>query len=348
MPLIEYGNSMKRFAMVFAATAALLPASGSGPGNGPNRFSGPALGFVPAATATALQPILGIPGAARLGDPISLPNTVTQTYIAPGHSYALAAQGPAGPMALILLRSAAGIQTNPVLAPMPGVMAYADLVAFNPSGGAAALYSKQANRIQVFTGLPASPHLSEDTSNLQIGGDAGLLALSDDAQCLLIADATGTVYALSPNTAPVPVFHSSQISALVFVSHSHDAIVCDPVLGSAAVLQVSTASAGVQTLQPPSNSSCQPRAAASTADGGTLLIACPAQHLIWSVDRASGSTNAYSVSNGPTALDSVGARDVFLMSPPDNGIYWILTWRAGGPVASFIGAAHPAMPVAGN
>jgi hypothetical protein len=334
---------MKRFALLFFAPAALLVGQASGT-NG--RFAGPTLGFVQGSAPSELQPILGIPGAARLGDPMLLPDSVTQTYLAPGHSYALAAQGSSAPLAVVLLRGSSGIAPNPTLVPIPGAMAHADLVAFSPTAAAAALYSQQSGEVQVFTALPNSPHLLRDISNVQIAGAAHALAVSDDAQSVLIADASGTVYALSANAAPAPVYHVSQVSALVFVSQSHDAIVCDPASGSAAIV---SADGAVQTLQPPSGNGCRPQAAASTTDGRTILMACPAEHLIWSVDRASGATSTYKVTTSPTALDNVGARDAFLISPADDGgTHWLLTWRPDGPVISFIGAPRRATQGAGH
>lgn len=333
---------MRRLAIAFLAAAPLLLAQvpGTALGGSANGFSGPSLGFLPGSTPGELQPILGIPGAARLGDAISLPNTVTQLYLAPGHSYALAVQGPADPVASAILRVPAGIEASPRLAPLPGALAQPDLVAFSPAGQSAALYSQQANRLEVFTGLPNSPRLAQDISNVQLAGPLLKLAISDDAQAVLVSDASGTVYTLSQNTAPRPVYHSSQISALVFISQSHDAVVCDPVLGAAALLQAVNSSPGIKMLPQASNNGCQPQAAVSTADGKTILLACPAQHLIWWVDRASQSTNTFKINNSPATLDTVGGRDVFLMSPPDEGAYWLLTWGPEGPATSFIAAAR--------
>jgi hypothetical protein len=325
---------MKIAAIVFAATAPLLLGQVSGSAN---RFSGPTLGFVPGSTANQLLLIRGIPGAARLSDSVSLENTITRTYLAPGHSYALAAQGAADPVAVIVLRGAEGIEANPVLAPMAGAMPRPDLVAFSPTGLSAALYSEERNSIQVFTGLPTSPHVAGQFSTLPFAARA--LAVSDDAQILLSADAAGTVYGLSSNSAAVPVYHASQVSALAFVWQSHDAVVCDPVLGSAVILQ--SGRLPVATFQAPSNDGCQPRATASTMDGKIILMACPAQRLIWSVDRALGSTNVYKINSSPIALDRLGRGDTFLTSPADDGgTYWLLTWHSGGPVMSFIGAAQ--------
>jgi len=319
---------MRRLAIALITAAPLLLAQGTGI----NLANGPVLGFVSGSTPVQLQPILGIPGASRLGDALPLPNTVTQLYLAPGHSYALAAQGPVNPIALLILRVPSGSQTNPTIVALPGVLAQPDLVAFSPTGRSAALYSQQENRLQVLTGLPNSPQVARDMPDVHLANNPTKLAISDDAQALLIADGSGAVYALSGNTAPVPVYRTSNVSALAFVSQSHDAVVGDPLLGTVAIVQAS----GVKVLVPAEG--CQPQAAVSTADGKTILIACPAQRLISSIDLASGVANAYKIGNSPSALEAVGARDTFLMSPPDGGTYWLFTWQPEGPVVSFIGA----------
>lgn len=323
---------MKLLALLFAATGALAFGQAAG-----TSFSGPVTGFLPTQTPNELLPIRGVPGAARLGDAIRLPNTVTQIYLAPKQRYALAAQGETDPVALVVLRGAGGIEAAPILTPLSGAIAHPDLVAFSPNGGTAALYSGETKRIQVFAGLPGAPRLAQQVSDVSLAGSARALAVSDDAEAVLIADTTGTVYSVSSNGSPVAVYHASQVAALEFVSQSHDAIVCDPALGSAAILE----SGSVRTVQPPSDAGCQPSAAASTADGKTMLIACPAQHSIWSVNLATGSTSVRIVNTGVTTLDRLGAADSFLMSPADaNGTYWVITWQADGPATSFIGAAR--------
>jgi hypothetical protein len=320
---------MKLFALAFVASGCLLMAQGAGQG-----LSGPTLGFAPGATPAQLQPILGIPGAARLGDPISLPNTVTQVYVAPGHRYALASQGAAGATAVVVLRNGSGIVANPVLTPLAHAMAAPDLVAFSPTGQSSVLYSQAFNRLQVFTGFPNAPRLAQDIPNFQVP-TVRLLAVSDDAQLLLAADATSAVYALSQAAAAVPVYYSNQISALAFVPGSHEAILCDLALGTAAVLQPLT---GAARLLIAADDACRPRAAGVTSDGNTILLACSFAGYVWSVDRESGFIRSYQVPSMLDRLDNLGNAGAFLLSPPDHGLYWMLSWHGDSAVVSFIGA----------
>jgi hypothetical protein len=329
---------MRRFAISFLAAAALA----FGPeALGPRAFgqssaanSGPTLGFV-AGPAGQLQPIFGIPGAARLGNPVALPQSVTQVFVAPGQNYALAAQGAANPVALVVLRVNGVMQTNLTLTALPGALATPDLVAFSPGGGSAALYSQQAGMVQVFTGLPGSPKRAQQISGV---GAVALLAVSDDAQAVLISDGVGNVYALAQNAAAAPVYHTEMVSALAFFPQSHEAILCDPYNGSTVVGQ---AVDGITIF--PAPDTCQPRAATATADGKTILLACPASHLIWSIDRASGAVAFHSVSNTPYGFTRLGLRDTFLMSPADGfGTFWLFAWQDGEPVSSFVAAAPQA------
>lgn len=318
--------------LTFAVLAAVSPLFAQG-------SLGPSLGFVSSGTPAELQPIMGVNGSARLGDPLTLPDGLTQVYLAPGHSFALAAQGANSPVCLLMLRVAAAVQARPALTILPGSLAQPDLVAFSPTGSSAVLYSQTSSHLQVFTGLPNSPQISLNIEKVPLASNLSKLAISDDAQILLAADASGLVYAISASNAPVPVFHSSEISALAFVSQSHDAVVADPVQGTITILQTSTAAAQVKlTLAPSVLDDCQPEAATSTADGTTILIGCPGQHAVLSIDHASGAVNGYKVSNTPSAFDSLAARDTFLMSPPENGTYWLLKWQPSGPVISFVGA----------
>lgn len=329
---------MRVFAFALAASGCLLMAQGSG-GNS-TQFSGPTLGFAPGGTPSQLQPILGIPGAARLGAPVSLPTAVTQVYLAPGHTFALAAQGASAPTALVMLRNTSGIVPHPALTPLTRALANPDLVAFSPIGQSAVLYSQASGRVQIYTGLPNTPRLAQDISNLPIA-DIRLLAVSDDAQLLVLADATSTVYALSPGAAAVPVYYSDQVSGLAFAPGSHEVIVCDLNLRTAAVLQPLT---GQLTFAIALDSACRPRAAAVTRDG-TILLACSLEGYVWAVDRQAGLINSYQVPAALTAFDKLGTADSFLLSPPDQGIYRMLTWQPGGAVVSFIGTQ---VPGAGN
>jgi hypothetical protein len=329
---------MKFFAFaIIAVSTPLCAQAPNGNGGSTTGFAVPALGFVSGQAPAQLQPILGIPGSARLGSPLLLPSTVTGIHMAPGHAYALLQQGPSNPLSMVLLQGITAQTQNLHLTPIPGTIGQVDLVAFSPMGSSAAIYSRETNQLQVLTGLPRSPRLSLNLPNVAISGAAQKLAVSDDAQAVLISDSAGSVYSVSQNGAAVAVHHSPEISALAFITQSHDSIICDRSLNTISMLRNSTATPFA--LGPAMNDTCQPEGAASSADGGTLLLACPAQHAVLAVNSASGLTHVYNVAASPTSLERLALGDVFLISPAEGGTYWLFVWQPSGLTASFIAAA---------
>ncbi|MGA8026352.1 MAG: hypothetical protein WB992_04350 [Bryobacteraceae bacterium] len=323
-----------------ALLAAALAARAQSPqtdANRSNRFSAPTLGFIAGPTTNQITPILGIPGAARLGDPLLLPNTVTSVHIAPGHAYALIEQGAGGPICVAILRGAA-LGESIIPLPIAGAIHQADLLAFSPTGSSALLYSQQMNRFQVVTGLPGSPSVSGDFPNASVGGAVSRLAISDDGKALLMADDTGAVSFLAPDSGPVPVYQSPNMSALIFLAKTHDAVVCDDRLNTVVLLGSVTNGPVVKTLTSGSLIS-QPEAAASSADGKTILVASTSQHLVFSIDPASGAISAHPVANNPSVLDSAGIRDVFLLTRAGDSTHWIFVWQRTTPSTFFVGGS---------
>src|SRR5581483_6744615 len=95
---------MKLFLIgLLAAGFALFAQTPAADANRANTFSPPMLGFISGPARNEVTPILGIPGAAWLGDPVPLPDTVSLVHIAPGHAYALVEQSAADPMSVVLL-----------------------------------------------------------------------------------------------------------------------------------------------------------------------------------------------------------------------------------------------------
>jgi hypothetical protein len=336
---------LSAFASLAVATALCAQSQSANSGAAAG-FSVPTLGFVSGQNPAQLQPILGIPGSARLGRPLSLPSTVTEIHIAPGHAYGLVQQGPSNPVAMVLLQAITSQTRKLPVSPIPGVISAVDLVAFSPTGTSAAIYSRQNNQLQVLTGLPSSPQIFLNASNVAIPTPVQKLAVSDDARSVLMSDASGSIYSISQNGAPLAVHHSPDVSALAFVARSHDSIICDRSLNTISILRNSAATP--IALGPATNGTCQPEGAAVAADGRTILLACPAQHAVLSIDRGSSVAHLYNVQGTPSALDRLGVGDVFLMSPPDSGTYWLFVWQADRPATFFVAAARNVSQGSGN
>jgi len=149
--------------------ASLLPAQ-------PGAVAGPSSGFVFDGAAQSLRPVLGVPGASILGDPLSFGFALTSASVAPAQDLAVvsAADG-----SLHIFRLASGASTERTV---DGLSIVPERVVFSPSGTSAALYA--AGKAQILTGLPDSPALA---GTLDLGGAPSAFALSDDGAYLLYA-----------------------------------------------------------------------------------------------------------------------------------------------------------------
>src|SRR4051812_17608086 len=140
-------RSRPRRLVAVALAAASLAAASDAAG-----LSGPVAGFFFDRHAAALRPIEGLPGAARLGAPLSLPFAVSLAATASRRDYALAVPASGGAPVLVRgLRSA-----PPDLVDLPGALEPSS-ISIAASGEAALLYSASARRAQFVQGLPAAP-----------------------------------------------------------------------------------------------------------------------------------------------------------------------------------------------
>ncbi len=149
----------------------------------------PALGFLAGKDSTTIQPVFGIPGAARLGPALDVSSDAF--FVSPGSGYVLAAQKD-GELSIGLLRPASALANGLQLSPIAGAVA-PDLVAFSPAGCAAAVYSRSGNTVQVLTGFPDSPRISR---SMIVSDVLTRLAVSDDGAHVVGAIENGSVVSI--------------------------------------------------------------------------------------------------------------------------------------------------------
>src|SRR5215475_4643389 len=95
-------------------------------------INGPLLGFTAALGGTAIEPIMGVPGASTLASPLALDAGISGTVIAPSQDYAIAFRAADSQVVVVDLISAQ-------MTPVAGVTSDLILVT-SPSGSAAAIY----------------------------------------------------------------------------------------------------------------------------------------------------------------------------------------------------------------
>jgi hypothetical protein len=177
---------------------------------------GPVMGFVIDGRGHTLRPLLGVPGAAILGDAVKTPSPVTPEAVSPSGDYAVVWTGG---------REAIWTPSGS-LEPIGQLPSGRFAVALSPRGTAAGFYSPSEGLVRVIAGLPgASSDISEFRLDT-VGGACGKFGVSDDGALLLCSSgANAVVLGASGELARIPF--AAAVTELAFVPGSHDALIAD-------------------------------------------------------------------------------------------------------------------------
>ena len=292
------------------------------------QINGPISGYVFDKPARALRPVLGIPGASVLGDPVKFPFEVATVYVAPRQDAAIVVAADRSVHVFKLnAGTAAEVAAN-------GISAAPDGVAFSPSGTAAALYS--AGRAQVITGLPDAP-VPAGTVDSRAGQQGALsvrphphrsmapemFAVSDDG-AIVLAATDGAVRALQSGGGDRSLMDSAGAASIAFAPGGHDAVVASP-SGGLTVLRDVAGAAEQQALAPAADVDGADGVAFS-ADGKTVYVA-----------RAKGGVAVFDVATKgrtdvtcdcvPFGLTPMGS--LFRLNEAGAGPIWLLDTVGG-------------------
>ena len=189
------------------------------------KVTSPVMTYVPD-RAGALHPILGIPGAAFVGDELDLDFQIREVFTPPAHDYLLARTDGSSWPVLIQFRdgkiTSQSIQQD--AAPV-------DRVELSPSGSAAALFSESVGRIFAFRNLAASPTF---IGAFEVGdlGKVSAFGISDSGESVLVGVSDGTagaLFLLNLGQQHRLVASTRHVSAIQFLHQSSGAVIADDV-----------------------------------------------------------------------------------------------------------------------
>ena len=165
-------------------------------------ISGPSLGLVADRAAGSIRPILGIPGAAMWGAPLSVDFATVQAAVAPGGDFALVVAKENFRVASV--RASDGAVQWLALEATLGAP---DILAFSPRGRSAALYYQASRRLVVLSGLRDGA--AQITQANAAGAAAAAGGISGKLLTLILvgaaAAAAGTAVALTRGGTPTAV-----------------------------------------------------------------------------------------------------------------------------------------------
>jgi hypothetical protein len=297
-----------------------------------SQIAGPVSGYVFDSSARGLRPILGIPGASLLGNPLDFGFEVASVSVAPRQDAAFVT-GADGSFHLFRIQS--GTPSEMTLNGMTGTP---ERVIFSPAGSAAALYA--AGSIQVVSGLPDSPALAARL-DLHALGIPNSLALSDDGAAVLAS--SGTLVELFGGAADLGKIADTGGSALVaFAAGGHDAAVADRAGAGLVLFRRLTGAMASQNVAPADDTIQAASALAFSGDGKLLLVANPAGQAVTTFDLVAGGRSDIACTCTPSTLTRMG--DLFRLNEVGHDPLWLLDARPETAGVTFV-PADAAAPV---
>lgn len=307
--------------IALASLAALLEAQPQG------SINGPVAGYVFDKTTHALRPVLGLPGASLLGNPIRWRYSVDQAFIAPKLDTAV---GVTSEGAFRLFRLRDGVVAEMAV---NGLAAAASpySVAYSPSGTTLALSA--GSQVQVISGLPDAPAVGGSV-DLSAAGVPSSLAVSDDASTLLVS--LNNSIRLFESYADMGKLIDTAPGALVaFAAGGHDAAVADAGAG-VLVFHDLAGAGGSQVIAPPDESGAASSALAFSSDGKSLFLASATAQAVTQLDLTAGSRTRTACSCSPTVLARMGS--VFRLTELAADPLWLLDAPETTPRIVFVPA----------
>jgi len=275
----------------------------------PIEVSGPISGLVFDSRAAAIRPIIGLPGAAYVGD--VLVGGLEWAAVAPGGRAALALKEGT-------LYGLDGLERlEPVWRAVEGAAVRADWAAWSPEGSVAVIYSSVSGLAQVIRGLPGLPAASEPVA---IGADISALAV--DSQGRVVAALADGLYLISPGAPPVLLAAAAGVRAVAVAEGSLWIAAAE---GQIMEIRDYAAQAKVLALAEVRD----PVGLAVSADRKALLVASRAERAVEVYDLVSRTPAArLSLDSDPGALQSLAVRDLWLLRAPAGDSEPLLVLKA--------------------
>jgi len=310
--------------LVRTLTAVFSVGFAFGGSSSATNLSGPRLGLVFDRAAGGLRPISGIPGAATTGEPLALGFTISRAEISPTQDAALVVNARSSSVALV---RASG--SDWVTASLDGVEAAPDSMAFSPGGSAAALYYA-AGRVQILTGLPATPAVAGEIDVSGLPAPITAMAVDDTGSFLLMAAGQAesvSLYYVAISSAPRLVGSFRSISSVRLFNAGQQALVADTL--AATVYQVTDpAGAAITQVVASASDGISGLVAADTDAAGQRIFAAAGTGTVLILDRSGGPATTLNCACTPTGLFRLAGAATFRLTEPAGGPLQVLDANA--------------------
>src|SRR5262245_51179547 len=175
---LDYRSSRRHFVIVAGSLLVVLLAK-----TGMGQIDGPQLGYVFDKRDGMLRPILGVPGASRLGNPLPLGVTLALAEVSSKQDYALGVTQGDGK--LVSIRFGKGDQPSSVQT-IESVSPGASYITLSGKGKSAAVLFPAGPSLRILSGLPGSPEFAGEV-DLRLAGLPEAVALDDEGKLVILS-----------------------------------------------------------------------------------------------------------------------------------------------------------------
>lgn len=285
-------------------------------------IGGPVSGYVVDGRFRSIRPIEGIPGAARLGDPIDLPFPIGVAAMSAPQDYAIvtAAKGNGVPLLARGLRS-----RSPQVSAIDRAITVSG-VAVAQSGASAALYSDA--QLQFVDGLPAAPNASDP---VDLGSLNGVVFVALDAAgrnaVLLARD--GNVFFAARGAGVKWVASVPGASSAGFLPSGDDAVVASADTGDVILLRGLSGALSIRTVAGSANGLDSVRSV--RAIDASQIAVVDGLGRLGAVDVETGAVNWIALAGAADRIDSLDSGLLVLNQPGSQPLLLLDTTQGQAP-----------------
>ena len=292
---------------------------------------GPNLGLIHDPIRKVLRPLLGVPGAAVLGDPLPLDFAVEMAAIAPSGSFALLRAS--GAPDLRLMRSTS---EGHLVHSIGGALEDADRIVLGSAAWSAAAYNSASRRLQLLRGLPWEPEVTREIDISAFDGVVTALAVSDDGRNALVAfstDETSSVWIFAVDEDPKSILSAGRVVSISFTAGAADALIVDE---RHRVVYLMSAENASTVVAGEADGIEAPVAAQSSRDRKFVFVAAAGNGRILIFNMEDGSRRELTCPCSLQGLTRMSEEAVFRLGEASDGPMWLLDAASSEPRLVFV------------
>ena len=301
------------------------------------QIGGPLLGILYEPSSHKFRELVGVPGASFQGDLLDPGFPILQSWISPGHEFALAENTN---------RQMMVIRFNPVpeLLSLPGdSQIHPARLSFSRDGNSAVAYDAQSQLLIVWRGINAGTAGYWEQQLDWVQGSVTSLAVTEDGGKVLLANETGnaaTLYLLTENGAPQAHQTAGAISAISFFPGGTKALFADRTANELWFAQSLTAAFNWVPLSALRGKVSDPVGVDVTQDGRKIVAANAGTGTVLIYDLLDSQVETIQCSQKPETLTRLIGPDIFLLNAAGESPIWLLKVEPGSSTTFFVPASH--------